>query len=225
MSFGAMLTDAQGVPFYIDGTRPLTLINKVTYTVPAGGGLGSIDLYQNDGVMRFVFLQDNGPATGTGCSWLQLDNGVWRLYVNGTSGTLTTAYIFGYANQPVPEWGIALFDAQNNCILTNESKVLKDIQVFGDQSNNNTSGYLYSGTINGSWAVSPYFSGIFSGVVNAGGQLRPVSAFYYLAAHYNGTQTVLKSGIGQGGSPDGTVQSPSYVNSRCLLTAINVAGY
>ncbi|MDQ1226451.1 hypothetical protein QE443_002612 [Pantoea ananatis] len=37
MSFGALLTDSQGVPFYIDGTRPLTLVNKVVFSVPSPG--------------------------------------------------------------------------------------------------------------------------------------------------------------------------------------------
>ncbi|MDI6536318.1 hypothetical protein QMA77_05125 [Pantoea ananatis] len=224
MSFGALLTDSQGVPFYIDGTRPLTLVNKVVFSVPSPGGLRSIDLYPNDGVIRFVFIQDNAGTTSNYCSWLQMDSNTWRLYMNYQAGTSVTVFIFGYANQPVPAWGVAIWDAQNNCILTNESKVLRDVTSLGDQSSDTNSGFRFTGTLAGSWAVAPFWSGLFTGVDNSTGQARPVSATFYLAAHFNGSQTFLRSGIGQG-SVDGNVSNPSYSNSRCLLTCINVDKY
>lgn len=181
MGYGALLTDEQGVPFYIDGTRPLTLINKLTFNVNNSGTVNTLDLYQNDGAVRFVFIQSNGSDIYKS-EWLQLDGNTWRLYA--TSGTRTvTVFIFGYANQIPPAWGIAIWDASGNCILTNESKVLRDVTQLGDVTNANASGYLYTGTLGGSWAIAPAYTGLFSGVDNSTGQPRPVNIPFYGSAY------------------------------------------
>lgn len=66
MSYGAMLTDSAGVPFYIGDTMPLTLLEKRVLSVPAASGSGAvINLFNNDGVIRFVFVNSNG-AQGNG---------------------------------------------------------------------------------------------------------------------------------------------------------------
>lgn len=221
MAFGALLTDDQGVPFYIDGTRPLTLINRITVNVSSGGGtVYSQDLYADDGTERYVFIQSNNADTSS-AEWLQLDNGVWRIYSTASNKTITV-FIFGYANQPVPAWGVAIWDASGNCILTNESKVLRDVTSLGDISNANASGYLYSGTLGGSWAVAPVATGILTAVDNSSGQPRPVTVYFYSSAYYNGTNTVINS---HGDRSVAGISSPVYTSARNTLTAINVARY
>lgn len=220
MGFGALLTDDQGVPFYIDGTRPLTLISRLTFNVNSNGTVNTLDLYQNDGAVRFVFIQSNGNDTQK-AEWLQLDGSTWRLYA--TSGTRTvTVFIFGFATQPVPAWGIAIWDANGTCILTNESKVLRDVTQLGDVTNANASGYLYRGTLGGSWAVAPVYTGLFSGTDNSSGQPRPVNTPLYASAYYDGTNTVINSH--SHGSTAGVVTG-SYSNARNTIIAVNVARY
>jgi len=94
MGYGALLTDAQGVPFYIDGTRPLTLINNFVINVPGdnSGTVYSQDLYNNDGAVRFVFLQSNS-SNAFSAEWLQLDNNVWRFYSSRIAKTVTVLMI------------------------------------------------------------------------------------------------------------------------------------
>lgn len=220
MSYGALLTDEQGVPFYIDGTRPLTLISKIAVSIPSSSGVFSRDLYANDGQVRFVFIQSNS-SDGAKAEWLQMESGVWRLYASGGSRTVTV-YIFGYANQPVPAWGIAIWDANGNCILTNESKVLKDVVQLGDISSDSTSGYRISNTRSGSWAIAPTYTGVFNGVDNSTGQPRPVVNTYYASAYYNGSSTVISSHTN--GSLAGTTGG-TYTNARNTITAVNVANY
>lgn len=222
MAFGAMLTDQQGVPFYIDGTMPLTLINRIVINVP-GDNSGTVytqPLYANDGAVRFVFMQSNNSNTGS-AEWMQLDNNVWTFYSTRSSKTVTI-FIFGYAYQPVPSWGIAIYDGAGNCVLTNESKVLKGVTKIGDVTNASASGYNINTTLGGSWAVAPAFTGILTAVDNSTGQPRPVVIWYWASAYFNGSSTQISShthGSGAG------VQNPSYSNARNALTVIDVNKY
>lgn len=223
MSYGGMLTDASGVPFYIDGTMPLTLLEKRVVT--SVNGLGSYDLVANDGTLRLIFLQaaDSDFTTPTNCEWLVVENGLWRLYTNGSPRTINV-FIFGYAVQPVPAWGIQINNSAGQCILTNETRPLRDVQSFGDISSDSTSGYFISTTLSGSWAIAPQATGVFTAVDIGSGQARPVQAWYYGVARYNGTQTILRSAY-RGSNTGTNLQNPSYINSRTKLTAINVARY
>lgn len=225
MSYGAMLTDQNGVPFYIDGTMPLTLLEKRTVST-ISSGFSSVDLYRNDGTIRFTFILSNGPwSDATCCEWLQLESGIWRMYYNGSSQRTVEVYIFGYKFQPIPAWGIQINDAQGRCILTNETKVLRDVQGFGNPADNNNSGYTINQSLTGKWAVLPQSTGLFTAVLVGDGQTRPVTANYWSSARYNGSQTKICSGyrgsIGSGGG----IQNPTYTNSRTRLFCINVARY
>lgn len=222
MGFGALLTDQQGVPFYIDGTRPLTLVNKFVIAVPGdnNGTIYSQQLYANDGAVRFVFMQSDSNNMAA-AEWMQIDNNVWTFYATRTARNVTV-YVFGYANQPVPAWGIAIWDASRNCILTNESKVLRDVTQLGDVTDPNASGYLLNTTLSGSWAIAPAYTGILNAVDNSTGQPRPVVLRYYGNAYYNGSTTKISSH--SHGSTAG-VSSASYSNARNTLIAVNVARY
>lgn len=222
MGFGALLTDQQGVPFYIDGTRPLTLINKIVINVPAssGGTVYSQAVYNNDGAVRFVFMQSNSSES-TAAEWLQLDNNVWTFYATLRPRTVTL-FVFGYANQPVPAWGIAIWDASGDCILTNESKVLRDVTQLGDVTNDNASGYKLSATLSGSWAVAPAMTGILNAVDNSTGQPRPVVILLWANAFFDGSNTVISTH--SNGSSAG-VSSAVYTSARNILTAVNTSRY
>ena len=222
MGYGALLTDAQGVPFYIDGTRPLTLINKIVINVPGdnSGTVYSQDLYNNDGAVRFVFLQSNSSSAFS-AEWLQLENNVWRFYSSRTAKTVTV-FIFGYANQPVPAWGVAIYDATGACILTNESKVLRDVRQVGDVTNDAASGYKIDTTVSGSWAVAPVFTGILNGVDNSTGQPRPIVAYFYSSAYFDGANTRITSHADR--STAG-LTSATYSNARNTITYVNTARY
>jgi len=224
MAYGAMLTDQMGVPFYIDGTRPLTLISRITINVPGdnNGTVYSQALYNNDGAVRFTFMQSNNSSS-ISAEWLQLDNNVWTFYSTRSTKTVTV-FIFGYANQPLPAsgWGIAIWDANGNCILTNESKVLREVTPLGNVTDDNSSGYKLSTTLSGSWAIAPNYTGILNAVDNSTGQPRPVVLQFYASAYNNGTSTLINSH--SHGSTAG-ISNPTYTNARNTITAINVARY
>lgn len=220
MAFGAILTDANGVPFYIGDTMPLTLLEKRTIT--AGAGL--FDLFTGDGSPRYVFVNSNG-AQGTSlstCEALEISGNLWRLRTAGAVRQINI-FIFGYQFQPIPAWGIQINDAQGRCILTNETKVLRDVQNLGDSTVATSSGYQFSTTLTGQWAVAPVYTGYFSGVNNSSGQPIPIIAQFASSARFNGSTTQVASGYI--GTVDGSASNPSYTNYRNRITAINVARY
>ncbi|MBD9551543.1 hypothetical protein IB221_04590 [Pantoea sp. PNT01] len=226
MSYGAMLTDSAGVPFYIGETMPLTLLEKRGLSVPAASGSGAvINLFNNDGVIRFVFVNSNGAqgnAQST-CEALELSGGVWSLRCAGAARTVNV-YIFGYQFQPIPAWGIQINDAQGRCILTNETKVLRDVQKLGDEASDAGSGLNANFNISGEWAVAPAYTGNYTGTVSQGGQVYPVVAQYASSARFNGSTTQITSGyignINTGGGGTGTL-----TNYRNRLVAVNVLRY
>ena len=175
MAYGAILTDAAGVPFYIGDTMPLTLLEKRVLNVPQASGSGEvINLFSNDGAIRFVFVNSNG-AQGSAqntCEALELSGGVWSLRCAGASRTVSV-YIFGYQFQPVPAWGIQINDSQGRCILTNETKVLRDVQKLGDEGSDTGSGFNANFMLTGEWAVVPAYTGNYTGTVSQGGQVYP----------------------------------------------------
>lgn len=226
MSYGAMLTDSAGVPFYIGDTLPLTLLEKRVLSVPAASGTGAvINLFNNDGVIRFVFVNSNGAQgnTQSTCEALELSGGVWSLRCAGAARTVSV-YIFGYQFQPIPAWGIQINDSQGRCILTNETKVLRDVQKLGDEGSDTGSGLNANFTLNGEWAVAPAYTGNYVGTVSQGGQVYPVVAQYASSARFNGSTTQITSGyignINTGGGGTGTL-----TNYRNRLVAVNVLRY
>ncbi|WP_293797027.1 hypothetical protein [uncultured Pantoea sp.] len=227
MAFGTLLTDQNGVAFYIGETMPISLLEKRVLNVPAVGGEGSAqDLFANDGALRFVFVNSTGAQAGgsSTCEFLMLNNstGRWQLNCVGAARTVNV-FIFGYQFQPVPSWGIQINDAQGRCILTNETRVLRDVQNLGDPSNVSNSGYNINQTLSGQWAVAPTMLGYFAGVNNSSGQPMPVVARFCSSARFNGSTTQIASGYL--GNIDGNASNATYTNYRNRITAINVARY
>lgn len=226
MSYGAMLTDSAGVPFYIGDTMPLTLLEKRVLSASEASGSGAvINLFNNDGAIRFVFVNSNGAQgnTQSTCEALELSGGVWSLRCAGAPRTVNV-YIFGYQFQPVPAWGIQINDSQGRCILTNETKVLRDVQKLGDEGADSGSGFKANFTLNGEWAVAPAYTGNYTGTVSQGGQVYPVVAQYASSARFNGSTTQITSGyignLNAGGGGTGTL-----TNYRNRLVAVNVQRY
>lgn len=226
MAYGAMLTDSAGIPFYIGDTMPLTLLEKRVLNVPAVSGSGTvINIFNNDGAIRFVFANSNA-SQGNGlstCEVLELSGGIWSLRCAGPARTVNV-YIFGYQFQPVPAWGIQINDSQGRCILTNETKVLSDVQKLGNEGSETGSGLNANFTLSGEWAVAPVYTGNYTGTVSVGGQVYPVVAQYASSARFNGSGTQITSGY-IGNTSSGGGGTGTLTNYRNRLVAVNVQRY
>lgn len=131
-----------------------------------------------------------------------------------------TCYLFARFPQPLPKWGVAIWDASGTCILTNESRPLSDLITIGTPGANG--GINIDQTLSGSFAVMPCLMGATLFQVQIPGQqpvVVPVSG--YTAASFNGSTTRINAASDQsgGGSPVG------YLNTGVAITAINTASY
>ncbi len=223
MSYGGFLNDESGNPFYIDGTLPLRLIDVRTFT--SNPGAGFFDLYPDDGQIRFTFVS----STAEGYYFITQDltnHGTnWILTSSVPNGTVITAYIFGYSVETfLPEYGLAVWNDQGQLVITNETKVLSNIQTLGDRNSDTNSGMNLNVTLSGHWAVAPTLTGAIVGVVFQGSQPRPFSSFFYTCASFDGTNTVVRS-HGSGGDTSGGASNIQITNTREQLVVVDVSRF
>jgi len=218
--YGAYLTDQQGNPYYILDTLPLCLVSKQTFTRTASNG--TIDIHDNDSTFRLVFCRSNIGGVSFYYA-LNSVTGKYAIYSSGPGTYTIDIYIFGYQYQTPPKYGLAIWDSAGRCVITNETKVLRGVEVVGNQADPNASGYNASATLSGEWAVAPDVMGYFTGVINQGGQVYPVRAVAYTSAYISGSNTVIKSEfVGDSGSGASNVQ---FVNHRNTIKAIDISRY
>lgn len=161
MTWGAMLTFPDGTPFYIHDTIPLALVYKRDFSYGASG-ITSIALESNTGLPYLYFIRFNEaqswgyqyPGSGGNAGRHMIDVGAYSGGV--VSGRL---YCFGAVEQPLPKWGMVIWDAQGKCILTNETRVLKGIEKTGASGPAGTAKYLNE-TIAGTKAIAPGRTGV-----------------------------------------------------------------
>lgn len=221
MSYGGMFTDANGVPFYIDGTLPLRLTDVRTHTSQPNAGF--FDLYPNDGAIRFCFIS----ATGPGYHYITQDrtHGTnWILTSGVAMGVTITAYIFSYAIEThLPDYGMAIWNSSGQLVITNETKLLSGVQQLGTAGVEASSGMSFKTTLSGHWAIAPTITGGIVGVVYQGSQAHPYSNFFYASAYYNGSTTLIDSrGVGGDASGGGNL---TRTNLRNQIYAIDVSKF
>ena len=221
-NYGAFLTEQQGNPYYILDTMPLCLVDKKSFTISGGRGVSVI--HPNDSTFRLVFCRTNVAGSSFQYYLDTVTTGSYVIDSRGSSSGFTLdVYIFGYQYQTPPKYGIAIWDAAGRCVITNETKVLRGVEVVGNQADPNASGYNAAGTLAGDWAIAPDIMGNFTGVINQGGQVYPIQAVAYTSAYKSGNNTVIKSEfVGDSGSGASNVQ---FFNRRNTIKAINIARF
>ncbi|PKH18051.1 hypothetical protein CIG19_21270 [Enterobacterales bacterium CwR94] len=221
MAFGALLTDPAGNPFYIDGTLPLRLIDKRTGNAGDAGSV-FIPLHTDDSVVRYIFCHSNTSDSYFFYS-KHPTNGNWGVFMYSNSRPQCTVYVFGYQYETnIPKWGVAFWDAQGRCVITNETQVLGGITPLGVEGSD-SAGYLIDSTRPGKWAISPVVTGLITGVINSGGT-RPFASTFYGNAFYNGSTTRIHCN-GSGGRPGDGVTNVVYSNHKNRIFAVDVSQY
>lgn len=219
--YGALLIDQQGNPYYILDTMPLCLISKQSFSRTAVNGV--IDIHDDDSTFRYVFCR--GSAVGVNFYYaLNQTSGKYAIFSSGPGTYTVDVYIFGYQYQTPPKVGIAIWDAQGRCVITNETKVLRGVTTVGDSSNPNNSGYNVTGNLSGDWAIAPDILGYMTGVINQGGQVYPFVAPAYSSAYKSGANTIIKAEF-RGDSGGGGAGNIQYTNHRNTIKAIDISRY
>ena len=226
--YGAFI-DVNGNPFITPMSTPFALYSKGTI---ASGNTNNtqyaeryVDIPQGVPVIAFCKTTDTNNGTALSAFTFRSGPNVGKVYFQGVNPNnqafVLTYYIFAIFPQPLPRWGIAIWDSQGKVILTNETKVLSDLNTVG------TPGFSGGGlnidvTLQGSWAVVPTVLGnsqIQTGTLPTG---QPVidNATAGSSCRYNGSRTRITA---QSTRASGNVLSTT--NNGNVITAINTAAY
>lgn len=215
-----MLTREDGTPFYVQDTIPFALIRRQTFSVDAKVNSGNgqrISLDSTGEVPYLYFVRFDQPD---GWGYQQIVTGTHGLVVGASrSGTVSgTIYVFGAVAQPVPVWGIAIYDENGRCILTNETKVLRGINIVIPTGRAGTAGYLNE-TIAGKKAIIPARCGAVVYSQTVGGNIFTQIIIHSTGCYWNGDNTVVRSNeMGRGSSiipvnsTKGSGYAPPYID-------------
>ncbi|EBX9481543.1 hypothetical protein DUA64_25375 [Salmonella enterica subsp. enterica serovar Abony] len=220
--FGAMILMDNGNPFVTPQSTPFCLYGKYSFNSSANGSSQQVAQYlsvpADYPVMAFIKTTDTAQPTPV-ISYRIGGN----VYINGVnpynqSFTLT-AYVFAIFQQTLPAWGFAIWDASGKLVLTNESRVLSDLQTVGTPGA--SGGINIDKTLSGSWAVAPAQLGQTIIVNNS---TRPPTIYTinaYSSCRFNGGSTRINAG----GTSTGTGSPSGVTNTGISLTAINTAAF
>lgn len=215
MNWGALITADDGTQFITDESTPISL--QGIYTASGSNTVTQVIPYDtSDVVLPFcVSTGNNFFAYGISGNTIQVTA---QAADTDNSPFTFSVYLFTTRAQPVPSWGVAIWDRNGKCILTNETKVLTDIQNQGTKGTND-SGLGMSRTLPGKWAILPEVAGYIVGVI----QQRPFQIGIGFASRYDGANTyivpVQSSSIPAGGQPTGSL------DAKTVVRAINVSRY
>ncbi|WP_158783269.1 hypothetical protein [Pantoea sp. BAV 3049] len=214
MSYGVYLTTTDGRPFITPESTPVSLLTKVT---ASGNGSASTTVSVDTSLVNIPFILSDAPAfVGVGYGANQLTVSAHRMDDSGGAVNLQ-AYIFSVVPPALPKWGIALWDATGKCILTNETRVLRDVTTIGSKGDD-SAGININQSIAGKWAIMPDIAGYLYGVY----QQAPIVIVQGFYAQYNGASTQVSSVLASS-IPTGT--QGSITNSKNSIRAIDASLY
>lgn len=222
MSYGAMI-DVNGNPFITPNSIPYAMYGRYVFNSYQNNTVQQVSNYINipASYMPMAFVRVSGTSRPTGIQTYLEGDGIRVTGANnGNNPFSVTVYVFAIFPQSLPSWGMAIWDSNGTLILTNETRVLTDIQTIGGGGSGGININFSSG---GSYAVSPARLGAVQ-LLNPGGPGQPpflISADIYTSCVYNGGSTTITSVAAPsiGGSPQG------YTNNGNSLTIINTSAY
>lgn len=222
MSYGVLLKTTSGEVWVSPESIPLALLSKKSVTVSNPQAYTTItQAYDvNNPIIPFV------RVNGTGALWYETNNGVCTVTIwNASQRAVVEAYFFSIFPQPMPasKYGIAIWDANSNLILTHETKTLTDVLKIGGTGSAGDNGINTNVTLTGKWGVVPEFLGMVVGVINDP-YPRPFQSNVRAIAVASGNNTRIY-GYGDGGAPTGGVSGISYINGHSNAIALRVGDY
>jgi hypothetical protein len=214
-----LLTTDDGNPFITPQSIPLALIAKKTASVPAGMTTTVTQAFTaGRPIIPFVCSTVNCVSS------YSVSGNVCTVTIQYPQGTgVADVYFFTIFAQSLPEWGLAIWDESGTCILTNETRVLTDVEALGTSGSDTAGGYNINTTKTGKWGILPSTCGLITGVITSGGT-RPFMSQLFFSTLYNGTSTQI-SISSTGGSPGGNIINVVYHNMRNQVYALNLANY
>ena len=219
MDWGALLVTENGAPFITPQSIPLAMYSRKQAAVFAGGASTVISETFPSGRPVIPFVYTTVSCT---TSYTVSGNTCTVTFKNSSGNGTAYVYFFTIFAQTLPSWGIAIWDEQGTCILTNETRVLTDVQAIGTNGSD-SAGFSINTTLAGKYGIVPAMSGLATGVIMDGGT-RPWSSQYFFSAVFNGSTTQIAQAL-TGGSAGSGVSNLVYHNMKNSVYALNLANY
>jgi len=192
--YGASFKLPNGNVFVTPDASPLCLYRRMTLT----SNYQSVTIPSGKPVMYF-----SRDADGISMAFR---NSATELLVGPGNGV---GYIFTIFTPSLPKYGMGIWNAEGQLILTNESRILTDLVKVGTPGNQG--GIYIDQTLTGSYAIAPQLLGAIVGMG---------SASIYAATKYNGSTTRIYGKAA--GQPPG---AQGYINHGNIITAIKTDIY
>ncbi|MEZ6879953.1 hypothetical protein [Enterobacter sp. KB-280D8] len=220
--YGAYILMDNGNPFVTPYSTPFCLYNRSEVASNTNGS-AAIDIPVDPSYPAIAFCRVSGPSQAVylgvrrNGSVISASASTPAGYTGSKTFTLTV-YVFAVFPQPLPQWGIAFWDASGRVVLTNESRVLTDLVTVGTPG---AGGINLDVTLSGSYAVAPGILGSSLWQTSQGGQPVIINVTAYTGCYFNGITTRFWPVGNQisGGTPAGGT------TTGITLTAINTAAY
>ncbi|MBE8597917.1 hypothetical protein [Xenorhabdus sp. BG5] len=127
MDWGAFLTTNEGVPWWTPKTTPLSFVRKISVTVDRLYNRIDTQISTTQPCMAFMCARTNN-ALYAPYGELSSNNGRWGIGLSAPDArtpVLCEIYLFTLVYpQPVPEWGIAVWDEHGKCVMTSDTNPL-----------------------------------------------------------------------------------------------------
>lgn len=215
MNWGALITADDGTQFITDESTPVSL--QGIYTASGSSLVTQVIPFDTSDVVLPFCISTGNTYFSYGISGNNIQVTAQAADTD-SAAFIFTVYLFTTRAQPVPSWGVAIWDKSGKCILTNETKVLTDIQNLGTKGASD-SGLGLTRTMAGKWAILPEVSGYIVGVI----QQRPFQIGVAFASRYDGINSyinpVQSSSFPAGGQVTGSL------DAKTIVRAINVSRY
>ncbi len=232
MQYGGLFSLPNGETFTTPDAIPMRLRqtydfrSSIANATARAAGFIPVDLSRSFLPVFFAWNDGNSTSQLVTCNWSPVSGGInveGFAYGGGNTVNFTMrVYLFSMEPRSNPGgYGLAVYDAQGNLIITHEDKVLTDIQSLGDRGSQNA-GTGIDVTFGGRWGYIPGIAGIQfwrSAGGGPGGTLTPINMRF--GNYFDGSSTRLSSALTL--APSGQVESGA--NALSPMTVFNLSIY
>lgn len=162
--YGALIGLDNGNPFITPKSTPLALYKNGSMVSAYNSAsaysthTAQLDITVPAGKPVMVFMHSNSPCAFTTTRVSSTTIRIMGISPDPDKGFTAFYFVFSKFPQPMIAEGIAIWDDTGELILTNETKVLTDINTIGVRGASDT-GIAMNRTLSGRWAVSPIMTG------------------------------------------------------------------
>lgn len=209
MTYGAYLSDSSAFGWVTPESTPMHFLKIVSREIDLSNGGINIDLGEPVSNVIIPFIQMSTDPGSAVYFALVPDIGKWAIRVSTPLSAKFTLRVYVFKTvipQPIPKYGIAIFDSKGQCILTNETNPLRILEEITLKASGGPGAPAQTKTYsNKSIAVFPTSTGLVVGSITP-----PTGPPIYTQS--NTSYYAVRQGANTFVSPSGNSATPGNIN-------------